>query len=562
MDHLLDYLKETQTPDMEGLKYAFNKDTQSAINDAIAETLLSEIVAPLKDLPEEARLDTLQASYAYSKKCSKYDTTTACIEHGNTRSTEIEYAGWLLERNRLDTKIRVHSQAVAKGVITILKINQARDMALRAKRQKEIQESGDAPHPYCQPLQFINHYLDQVDVSVSGIITCRGEEVPQWITRVNPNLRTTDNIDIELLNGCLREARRVYNSSLDDEEADAKFLLKEIHAPDVDMIIEAKRKGSRNDIANMFPYTGENDTIFRTFLERFNAKGDHDLHVDMLKHWIWQVKRRLLGLDTKYEIMIAFLGAQGVGKSYAADKFLKALPADIYGQATVSDLLDERNSKRWERIHIVLLDEISRESKDSLAKLKDWITKRELDYRPMRTNSMERVQKNAQGIATTNFPLGYILRDSSGMRRFWTIHSDNKANHTCEGLDAIDYTEMYNYVDESREKGYYNPDHPRYEEICALQNDSRDKTPIEEFLYKERYVNNEGNLYPESRVARTTMKVEDLLWDCNSYLNSNNWRKYDPKAFFNELVNMNLPIRKHKREDVVTLMKPGEEWPE
>jgi len=159
---------------------------------------------------------------------------------------------------------------------------------------------------------------------------------------------------------------------------------------------------------------------------------------------------------------------------------------DLSTPANVSILVDERETRRWENYFIAFLDEISKESKDSLSKLKDWVTKTESEFRPMYSNNSESCDKNAQAIGTSNFPLSSILKDPTGMRRFWEIPSEQIMNVLFKGMDDIDWLMILRAVDDTNDFGYYGPDSigaEYYEEIIQIQNNARDKTPVEEYLY-------------------------------------------------------------------------------
>ena len=168
------------------------------------------------------------------------------------------------------------------------------------------------------------------------------------------------------------------------------------------------------------------------------------IYEKILKHWMWCVKRRALGLSTIYQILPVFTGEQGTGKSTLINRLVSRFSDQTLYDAKLSGISEERSAAVDSAKLIWILDEMPFADKINIDKLKTWVTADISLYRPMGTNSSIAVKKLSMGIGSQNRPLGSVIQDSTGNRRFapFPLKQD-----------------MNNYVD------IFNPEHKYYDEF-------------------------------------------------------------------------------------------------
>lgn len=176
--------------------------------------------------------------------------------------------------------------------------------------------------------------------------------------------------------------------------------------------------------------------------------------------------------------MVNILGSQGSGKT----KFIRMLTAcrglfkDYHLSATLDQIMDDRNAERWSSYYIAFFDElaISGTLQDKslgrvVAQLKKLLTEDSISYREMRTTIIHSAPRTFSAISTSNIPLVNIIRDDTGMRRFFEIVTtrkdfDTEMHHYFLGEPnrdlgeqpdtAMDPLLVWTSVDESKDEGY------------------------------------------------------------------------------------------------------------
>ncbi len=430
----------------------------------------------------------------------------------------------------------------------------------KLKNSQEKQES-DRPTPdswrpgmpypeYLEPIEMAKLLFGQLEVSPSGcFVFSEKKGVPSWLLSVGPSLTVKSTIkEFDIKAGVSAEVRKYKKFRTEDErKCQHTMSVQEVLENQNSCAGEMRRVTLRriaNEIAFDKKLKNKGAAELVKFIKQYNVPKVHKetecdemvrLHFLMLCHFLWCVKRRLNGKRTVFEIMPVFLGRQGIGKSFSATRISEAIP-NIATKAKIKELTDTRETRRWENYFLAFLDEVSKETKDSLATLKEWITKIDGEFRPLNTNSSEYCLKNAQAIGTSNFPLSTILKDASGMRRFWEIPSDQPANTLLKGMENIDWILIYKSINENNEMGYYGPDSlgkDYYDQITAIQNLSRDRSPVEIFLADHGFMCEEGGLDPNrEKIWFPVVKMREAF---NAWADAQTWGKYTSKAFSNEL---------------------------
>lgn len=173
-------------------------------------------------------------------------------------------------------------------------------------------------------------------------------------------------------------------------------------------------------------------------------KSTHDQYYRILKHWMWCVKRRALGLPIIYPMMIVFSGGQGVGKSTLINRLVEVFKDFVLNNCKLSNIVEERSAAIDSLKLIWIFDEMPYADKTAIEPIKQWVTMDTIKYRPMGTNSSIEVVKRSMGIGSQNKPLGDTIQDSTGNRRFADFPVKQEKNK---------------YID------IFNPDHKYYEDF-------------------------------------------------------------------------------------------------
>lgn len=172
----------------------------------------------------------------------------------------------------------------------------------------------------------------------------------------------------------------------------------------------------------------------------------------VLAHYLWTIKRRLAGKETFYQMMPILFGKQNGGKSIAVKKLLSPLQ-NLVQSLSLPAVVDPRVQMTFNRTFAVIIDEMAGAHKTDVDALKNLITASDIDIRKLHTNTTIKVKQNVNLIGTTNRPVGEIIYDTSGARRFYEIHTLDIINWAA--INSIDYNELWRGINEERARGYY-----------------------------------------------------------------------------------------------------------
>ncbi len=176
-----------------------------------------------------------------------------------------------------------------------------------------------------------------------------------------------------------------------------------------------------------------------------------DLYV--MAHWIWLVKRRLQEQAVVYHIMpIVISPKQGGGKSTAVRKLYSPME-QLTIELRIKQAVDERAYTLFSNYLIGFFDEMAGAEKVDVNDIKSTLSSETLSYRPMRTNAQVKLRNLCSFIGTSNNQLSDMIRDTTGVRRFFPIFALDKLDH--ELINKIDYKQLWLGVDERLERGYF-----------------------------------------------------------------------------------------------------------
>lgn len=203
----------------------------------------------------------------------------------------------------------------------------------------------------------------------------------------------------------------------------------------------------------------------------------------VMKHFVWQVKRKLAGMPVDHHMMPVFVGGQGGGKSTAIETFAKGVIGEAYTRGKLDELNDTDKVKDkliWRAI--VFFGEMAKAAATDVNILKDTITLPDVAYRVFHSQNQRSEQMRATFIGDSNVPVRLLIKDPTGMRRFFEIVCLKRLDW--DAVNNTDYALLWRSVDHNDK----TPILPVLDQVRVLQETYRHKPPIELFTleYKER----------------------------------------------------------------------------
>lgn len=203
-----------------------------------------------------------------------------------------------------------------------------------------------------------------------------------------------------------------------------------------------KAKGKMLDVPEPSQKSAEELTKFVELMAHPTTDPDRKrYYVAALRQLIWQVKRKLRGLGTSWEIMVCLFSKQGSGKSSVVNKFCAPLGMLYLAADDFSLFTDKFRIKDFGKYYLINLDEMGYAKRTDVDAVKRVITAKVLQARAMRSEEEHRVERNSSFIGTTNRPVASMIKDSSGMRRFVEMRCRDDAYNEEFGrkMRAIDF---------------------------------------------------------------------------------------------------------------------------
>ena len=200
--------------------------------------------------------------------------------------------------------------------------------------------------------------------------------------------------------------------------------------------------------------------------------------IAVFQKFMWQVKRKMLGLPVTAHLMFVLTGKQGNGKTSAIKNMIKPLTG-VEREVNFSEVTDVRNIAMW-RSFVFFIDEMEKAQKADVEAVKHVITADKLDRRPLGTSSMVKVTQCGTFCGAANSSLGANMKDTSGLRRFGpmpTLGVPGETDHCVnwETLNTIDFAALWRSVQVNDP----DPMIPHIEELKRLQEEEREKDSVE-----------------------------------------------------------------------------------
>lgn len=196
----------------------------------------------------------------------------------------------------------------------------------------------------------------------------------------------------------------------------------------------------------------------------------------VMKHFIWQIKRKMFNLPVTNHIMPVFVGQQRIGKSTNIKQLCKPI-SDFTVIATFKDITDNRSHDIWNKA-VLILDEMGFSTQSNIEDIKQKITSDSFSSRVLGTNRDTVIINKTTMIGTSNKDLSRLIFDDTGMRRFFQVTC--KAPFDWHIIDKIDYLSLWQSINENDVSPLENIQIRNGIEV--LQNSKRYQSLLEVFL--------------------------------------------------------------------------------
>ena len=171
---------------------------------------------------------------------------------------------------------------------------------------------------------------------------------------------------------------------------------------------------------------------------------DSTLDYIIMRHFIWQIKRKLHGQAAEWHIMPILFGPSGGGKSVAVKRLLGPIDELTNYPQAMTVLDDSREAHIFGKFYAVFFDEMAKIEKVDVNALKNKITSDSISYRRLGTNTQIVTPNVSTFIGASNKPVQDIIYDPTSARRFWEIRSLPKLDHAA--INSVDYDALWKSV--------------------------------------------------------------------------------------------------------------------
>jgi hypothetical protein len=209
-------------------------------------------------------------------------------------------------------------------------------------------------------------------------------------------------------------------------------------------IMQYKLKQLRG-VLTTISYTGDNDSLSE--FVGLVVEGASELDVAAMRQFIWQVKRKLAGKKVLHHLMPILWGPMGSGKSEALKRLLSPIAGYVLHGLSMESIDDYRNYRQFAEHLVCFYDEMPRVDKANIEAIKLVITAETLTGRLLYSNSFKPVPQNCTFFGTSNMSPSQLIRDTTGLRRFYYMKSLAKTKW--HEINAFDVTSIWRSVDEN-----------------------------------------------------------------------------------------------------------------
>lgn len=266
------------------------------------------------------------------------------------------------------------------------------------------------------------------------------------------------------------------------------------------------------DLRKHIKYDGVESDELEKWLKAVSDTAD-EVDLAIMKHFIWQVKRKILEMPVYDHIMPVICGVTKTGKSEAVRILTSSLLEAVTTESDLKRVGDSREDFLLIRSYVMFLDEMAKSQSADVETLKSKITAKIIEYRKLGMNITVRGRQNASFIGTSNHRLVEIIKDPTSARRYYEIWVSKRCDWSA--VNGIDYLKLWRSIDENTDsfiREYADKISDRQDLIRARDN-------VEEWL---EYF----DLKPDHKGKDIDVSSWDLFTDYLNYMedqNKKNW---------------------------------------
>ncbi len=238
----------------------------------------------------------------------------------------------------------------------------------------------------------------------------------------------------------------------------------------------------RDRLRENVQYDGDNrmDAWAKLAATCFKPDDPVEYSVAVLRKFVWQVKRKMVGMAVSDHIMPIISGNQGTGKTEFLERLVSPIKENV-SFPNLKEITDSRNRQLWRR-WVLVVDEMEGYEKADVDALKNVITKKIVSGRVMCTGDDFNERNDACLIGNSNKGLDELVKDATGMRRFIQLNWGDLEEAGWAVINSTDFPSLWCSVDETAEdplkvfKAYTK----------AKQEEYRQKTVVEQWLIDDQ----------------------------------------------------------------------------
>ena len=345
------------------------------------------------------------------------------------------------------------------------------------------------------------------------VLSPRGDKIKRSLS--NGNMKTVDVGDLEVK---LQKDLDLYNALVTG--VGRKYKVATLMAT-LKSFLDDNDLYFLTNLQNSLNYNKEKEVVLDKWLKNLhgvmNISESYEIWEMLMKHMMWLVKRRMYGMDVKYDIWISMFGGQNVGKTYVFTECIFKPFNAYYVMTELSKIEDvDREIQKFTENFVVNFDEIAlgnsgdevyKISDKMLNNLKSILTRSELYIRRMGVQEQMKLDKTFVAVSSANTHLYDVIFDKTGMRRFFefnTTATEQYDNKHIATLAAMSH-DAWMGIDEHLPRGYWEQTSPTGLEINRIQKTYRPKNNVSEWIRGEHVVKSDKSIKVQSAYSSYKM---------------------------------------------------------
>ena len=179
-------------------------------------------------------------------------------------------------------------------------------------------------------------------------------------------------------------------------------------------------------------------------------KERREIHIKVLQHVIWCVKRKIWGKEVEHHLLVNFYGETRAGKSQALERLLRPIKDVVYPSGTLKMFSESREMFLLQKYFVILLEELEGGNRADVNALKRLITSDDVSYRMLGFNKEMNGPNKATFIGTANNRIKDTIFDPTSAGRFFEINCHPKVEFKAnwEEINNLNYLTIWQSVDE------------------------------------------------------------------------------------------------------------------